>query len=127
MHKDIHEKFNDFVKRFDESDNKPSLQTEFEDLFLEIINELDDCREVEFLGEGAYDGVNFLINLEKCYISHGIKIELELTKTGLTAYSAFHNGFWVPPFMIAKPGCSTRYKEIRTKFVDKIKTLMMLD
>jgi len=127
MTPEIYNKFDDFLTRFNSSDNKPSLQSEFEDLFLEILSLLDDPRDIEYLGESSYSGVNFLIAPDNVYMRTNLKIEIELTKTGLTAYSAFHNGFWVAPFMIASSGCCSRYKEIRKAFVDKFRKLMLLE
>lgn len=121
-------KYQEFYKTFRESNEKHMLQKEFEDLFLEILSQLNDADDIEFLGNGAYSGVNFSIKPDHCYMGNKIDIELELSRDSLTIYDGKHNGFCVSPFAIINSSCCpSRHKEIREAFVSKARSLMILD
>jgi len=120
-------KYQDFYKRFQEVTEKHLLQQEFEDLFFQILNEIDDANDIEFLGNSSYSGVNFSLKPDHCYMGVTMNIELQLTNDTLTIYDGNHNGFWVPPFAIINSSCcASRHKEIREAFVNKMRSLMLL-
>lgn len=122
------DKYSDFLKRFRETDKKYLLQLEFEDLFLEILNQIDDANDILFLGTSSYSGVNFSLKPDHFYMGVTIDIEIQLTKDSMTIYDGQHNGYWVPPFAIINASCcASRYKEIREAFVNKARSLMLLD
>lgn len=121
-------KWSDFLNRFRQSEEKHLFQAEFEDLFLEILNQIDDANDILFCGNSSYSGVNFSLKPDHCYMGVTIDIEIQLTKDSMTIYDGKHNGFWVPPFAIINSSCCpSRHKEIRESFINKARSLMFLD
>lgn len=121
-------KWSDFLNRFRKSDEKHLFQTEFVDLFIEILNQIDDANDILFLGNSCYSGVNFSLKPDHCYMGVTINIEIQLTKDSMTIYDGNHNGFWVVPFAIINSSCCpSRHKEIRGAFINKARSLMFLD
>jgi hypothetical protein len=80
---------------------KPSNEQEFFDLFIKLLEDYPDDREITFDGDGAYFGKQ--VTLEPfSYHSRArreLRFEVAYSETTIRVYSANHEGFWYPEFI----------------------------
>lgn len=97
-----------FLKGYIESWNKidgvkPTNNPEFIKHFLGYLNEVNSVEDIEFDGEGAYFGKQFVFRKDNLMsFKPSVGFEVAYSKDTIRVYTDKHSGYWVPEYIVLK-------------------------
>jgi len=96
------ESLTEYIKNWELLDSpKPSNDPTFICDFIEFLDSIDDERDVDFDGDGAYFGKQIKIGYgQGCWSADRyLHFEIAYDSNQIVVYTAKHNGFWSPTFI----------------------------
>lgn len=94
-------KLDDYVEYWKLQQVKPVNEDKFFYPFLRFLDEFDEVRDFEFLGDGYYFGK--VVMLKPGYTwgtgTNNLKFEITYSKSHIKVYSLNHNGYCVPEYL----------------------------
>ena len=80
---------------------KPKNETKFIKLFISFLEQIEDDRDIEFEGEGAYFGKQVSIGLHRATAGTDQYLDFEIAYDNkqISIYTGKHEGFWTPEYV----------------------------
>lgn len=108
---------------------KPKNEPEFINGFLELLQTLEDDRDISFDGEGSYFGKQVTLSYGAGVWVRDRELSFEIcySRDTISVYRADHDGFWVPEYLYLKSGKDKEYITVSNILFPLLKRVFGVD